>query len=206
MRICAAPKSSEPCPGLGQHLEQRGAERRRPRVAGLQLVEAARQLRRQPRFVDAEVLEDAREIACPRHPAASSGSARSRRRSACATGTVRRALPARRASCRSTLPISDFKLTFISSCLSCSNRVKSYRPDRESNGARFHPGSPAQLRRCFLVRAQVRRAALHRASESIALRIRFRCRGRTSRQRPQRLVRRPVGRKSRYCRSVSGPA
>ena len=50
-------------PRLVEHLDDVRAERRRARVAGLQLVEALRQLRRQPRPVDAELLEDRREVA-----------------------------------------------------------------------------------------------------------------------------------------------
>ena len=49
-------------PRLGQHREQGRTERRRARVAGLELVQAARQLRREPRLVYAELFQDAREI------------------------------------------------------------------------------------------------------------------------------------------------
>ena len=53
-------------PGLGQHFAAReGLKRRRARVAGLQLVEAARQFRGQARFVDPEMLRDAAQIVRP---------------------------------------------------------------------------------------------------------------------------------------------
>ena len=47
-------------------LQQVRAERRSARVAGLELVEAARQLGRQARFVHFEMLQDGRQIAVAR--------------------------------------------------------------------------------------------------------------------------------------------
>ena len=53
-------------PGLREHLQQRRAQGRRARVAGLEFVEAARQFRGQARLVDAELLQDEGEVSIAR--------------------------------------------------------------------------------------------------------------------------------------------
>jgi hypothetical protein len=53
-------------PGLGQHITQRGAQRRVARVSRLQLIQAARQLGREARFVHFEMLQDGRQIRAAR--------------------------------------------------------------------------------------------------------------------------------------------
>ena len=50
-------------PRGGQHLEHRGADGRRACVAGLQLVDAARQICGEPRLVDFKMLDDRGEVA-----------------------------------------------------------------------------------------------------------------------------------------------
>ena len=146
------------------------------RVAGLQLVEAARQFRGQARLVDAEVLRDRGEVAVRSSRAASSGSARSRRRSGCARGTGPRRLPAHSAMCRS---VCRLRHASLSPCLSCLQVKELYRRD---------PGrtAPAISATCASRGADAFSAGLPSSNAGTSSRRRISCTS-NSRSLPQKL-------------------
>ena len=61
--LCRAVVEGADCPGFVEHRRNVRAHRRRASVAGLEMIEALRQLRRQPRPVDAVLLENRRDVA-----------------------------------------------------------------------------------------------------------------------------------------------
>ena len=165
--------------------------------------------------------QDAREIGVAGVQQLHEVSARSRRRSACATGTARPRPPARCASYRSAFDrLSDLMssyraplesrvdrtaLSALAAIISRCSRIGVSRVPVERR--RLHPGRPAELQR-LPRRCGTSSQARHffAPQNQLHFKVEFARRRRTGSARAAARAPSPPGRKSRYCASVSGPS